>query len=187
MRHVYVDLPGTGDSLGAPCRMLSPAGAGPVSIDAAISPCSISQTDSGKRRSVSRTHHVCVRLARSISSPPMPGGGVAPNSRQHVREIERASIVHVHNSGLRIGYISGNSLASGLFGHYVLYMGFIHCMVRCFRGSRKAEVFGPNVYSRVCGCKATTSQSATGRLLSATYNLRLCKPHLLLSFAGDLN
>jgi hypothetical protein len=173
MRHVYVDLPGTGDSLGAPCRMLSPAGAGPVSIDAAISPCSISQTDSGKRRSVSRTHHVCVRLARSISSPPMPGGGVAPNSRQHVREIERASFRQLFSIGafwsLRI-----------IYGLHSLYGTML-------RGSRKAEVFGPDVYSRVCGRKATTSQSATGRLLSATYNLRLCKPHLLLSFAGDLN
>jgi hypothetical protein len=38
MRHVYVDLPGIGDSLGAPRRMLSPAGARLETMDAAIIP-----------------------------------------------------------------------------------------------------------------------------------------------------
>ena len=76
--------------------------------------------------------------------------------RRYVREIERASIVYVHNVELRISYMSGNSLTSGLFSHYEVHMNSNHRTVRSFRGSRKAKVIGLNVYSRVRGCVAPT-------------------------------
>ncbi len=75
--------------------------------------------------------------------------------RRYVREIERASIVHVHNVELRISYMSGNSLTSGLFGHYVVHMNSNRRMVRSFKGSRKAKVIGLVLTSSwLCGAYA---------------------------------
>ena len=75
--------------------------------------------------------------------------------RRYVREIERASIVYVHNVELRISYMSSSSLRSGLFSHYVGHMNSNHRTVQSFRG-RKAKVIGLDVYSRVRGCAVLT-------------------------------
>ena len=59
--------------------------------------------------------------------------------RRYVREIERASIVYVHNVELRISYMSSNSLTSGLFSHYVVHMNSNHRTVQSFRGVEKPK------------------------------------------------